>query len=94
MSLLFSGALAKYRDIKWIFSHCGAAVPVLAGRINRLSRERAQMEARGTGSVDYAPNGIDFELKRLYYETGNAFYPPAMSTVERGNALKMLPRLA
>jgi len=134
LSLLFSGAFAKYRDINWIFSHGGAAIPVLAGRINRLSRQRAQMEARGTGGVDYAPNGIDFELKRLYYETANAFYPPAMSAlaayvpmsqvlfgtdwpflapletaegleklglpadvlaaIERGNALKMFPRLA
>jgi predicted TIM-barrel fold metal-dependent hydrolase len=70
MSLLFSGTFAKTRDIRWIFCHAGAAVPLLAGRVAALSR----FQIKNLKAV--APNGIDFELKRLYYETANAAYAP------------------
>ena len=38
MSLLFSGTFTKTRDVRWIFSHAGAAVPSLAGRVNSLAK--------------------------------------------------------
>ena len=75
MSLLFSGALTRTRDIKWIFSHGGAAVPLLAGRVNSLSKIQLQNQAH------VPPDGIDFELKRLHYETANAAYAPNMAAL-------------
>jgi len=75
LSLLFSGTLAKYRDVRWTLCHGGGALPFLAGRINSLavnSREKLDV---------IAPNGIDYELKRMYFDTANATYAPTMAAM-------------
>lgn len=38
MSLLFSGTFSRTRDVRWIFCHAGAAVPLLAGRVKSLAK--------------------------------------------------------
>jgi predicted TIM-barrel fold metal-dependent hydrolase len=73
-SLLLSTTFTRTRDIRWIFSHAGGAVPMLAGRINALARSQRT-------SADSLPDGIDFELKRLHYETANAAYAPNMAAL-------------
>jgi len=75
MSLLFSGTFTRTRDVRWIFSHGGAAVPLLAGRVNSLARIQLKNQAQ------VLPDGIDFELKRLYYETANAAYAPNIAAL-------------
>jgi len=75
MSLLFSGTFAKTRDIRFIFCHGGAAVPELAGRVAALSKFQIR------NLKDLAPDGIDFELKRLHYEIANAAYAPNMAAL-------------
>jgi len=75
MSLLFSGTFTRTRDVRWIFSHGGAAVPLLARRVNSL----AKIQLKNAAQV--LPDGIDFELKRLYYETANAAYSPNMAAL-------------
>jgi predicted TIM-barrel fold metal-dependent hydrolase len=75
MSLLFSGTFTRTRDVRWIFSHGGAAVPLLAGRVNSLAKIQLKNQAQ------VLPDGIDFELKRLHYETANAAYPPNMAAI-------------
>jgi predicted TIM-barrel fold metal-dependent hydrolase len=74
MSLLLSTTLTRTRDIRWIFSHGGAAIPLLAGRIGSLSKFQRT-------NIDSLPDGIDFELKRLHYETANAAYAPNMAAL-------------
>jgi predicted TIM-barrel fold metal-dependent hydrolase len=74
MSLLLSTTFTHTRDIRWIFSHAGGAVPILAGRINSLAKIQKT-------NADSLPDGIDFELKRLYYETANAAYAPNMAAL-------------
>ncbi len=79
LNLLLSGSLAKFRDIKWIFSHGGGTIPMLAGRINFF-----QGNAKNIAQI--APNGIEAEFRRLYYDTANATHPAAMAAL-----LKLVP---
>src|SRR6202171_2613631 len=64
-SLLLSGSFARYRDIRWLFSHAGGTVPMLAGRIEAFGKLRPD-------SASFAPEGIENEFKRLYYDTAHA----------------------
>ena len=73
MGFLLTGAFRRYPDIKFVFSHSGGAVPMFAGRFKRLLQ-----------SVDIskvAPDGIDAEFRKLYYETANASSPPTMAAL-------------
>jgi predicted TIM-barrel fold metal-dependent hydrolase len=72
MSLLFSETLATHRNIKWIFSHAGGPVPVLAGRVQSLAPHDVSR---------VAPDGIVAELARLNFETANANYQPNIDAV-------------
>ena len=73
-SLLLSGTLARLRDIRWLFSHAGGTIPMLAGRIAAFYDR-----ARTVGS--FAPDGIEAELHRLHYDTANATSAPAMAAL-------------
>jgi predicted TIM-barrel fold metal-dependent hydrolase len=79
VSLLLSGTFARLRDIKWLFSHGGGTVPMLAGRIEAFYDQRARAPD-GTG---FAPDGIEAELRRLYYDTANATHPAAMAALTK-----------
>ena len=75
LDLLISGTFARYRNIRWIFSHGGGTVPMLAGRIKSL----APREIKNLAEV--APQGVDAELKRLYFEIANAGWPASMAAL-------------
>ena len=75
VSLLFSGTLSRSRDIRFIFSHAGAGVPVLAGRMgNAVTRSAKIAELVG-------PLGVEGELRRLFYDTANSAYAPTMAAL-------------
>ena len=73
-SLLLSGSLARYRDIKWIFSHGGGTIPMLAGRIEGFYGHNRKAK-------EFAPDGILNEFARLYYDTANVTSAPAMAAL-------------
>jgi predicted TIM-barrel fold metal-dependent hydrolase len=75
MNLLFTGQFSRWPDIRWIFSHGGAAVPLLAGRVAAL----AKFTYKNLDEI--IPKGIPYELARLYYETANAAYAPNMAAL-------------
>jgi predicted TIM-barrel fold metal-dependent hydrolase len=60
-SLLFSGTFARCRNIRFVFSHAGGTIPFLAEPIARLE---VRPEFRAS-----VPDGVMFELKRLYFDT-------------------------
>lgn len=60
-SLLVHGTLARSRNVRFIFSHAGGTIPFLAERIARLEM-RPEFRAN-------IPDGVMFELKRLYFDT-------------------------
>ena len=80
VSLLLSGSFARQRDIKWLFSHAGGTIPFLAGRIEAFYEQRAR------ASGGFAPDGIEAELRRLWYDTANATHPAAMAAL-----IKLVP---
>jgi 6-methylsalicylate decarboxylase len=78
-SLLLSGSLARLRDIRWLFSHGGGPMPMLAGRVAYFAGARKDI-------AEIAPDGVLGELQRLYYDTANAAWPTSMAGL-----LKMVP---
>ena len=73
-SLLFTGSFLKYRDIRFLFSHAGGTLPVLAGRIEQLATPKDKAEKM--------PQGLNFELARLYYEMANSANRSAMDALK------------
>ena len=74
LSLLVGGTLAKMKDTRFLFSHAGGTIPMLAGRIANALRTRKDI-------AEIAPGGIDAELKKLYYDTANSFYAPTIAAL-------------
>ena len=72
-NLLFTGALNRLRDIRFIFSHGGGTLPMLAGRIAQLAPPR---------DIEKIPNGVEAELKRLYFEIANTAHRPAIAALK------------
>jgi predicted TIM-barrel fold metal-dependent hydrolase len=72
-SLLLSGTLARFPDIRFIFCHSGAAVPLLAGR--------AAVMGFGREFAEKMPNGIDHELRKLHYDVALQANRPALAAL-------------
>jgi predicted TIM-barrel fold metal-dependent hydrolase len=78
-SLLLSGAFARWRNIRWLFSHAGGTMPMMAGRIEAFYGRQPDLHR-------LVPNGVIGELRRLNYDTANATSAPAMAAL-----LKLVP---
>jgi predicted TIM-barrel fold metal-dependent hydrolase len=72
-SLLWNGATARFPNIRFIFSHSGGAFPALAARIvDDYPKNRA----------DKVPNGVEYEIKKLYFDTAHAGWAPALDSLK------------
>ena len=67
-SLMFGGTLTRCADIRYIFSHGGGALPMLAARIAAIAKNRKDLSAR-------VPNGVLPELQKLYYDIAGINHP-------------------
>ena len=74
MSLVLSGTISKYRDIRFIFTHAGGPAAVLATRIEQLMR-RPDVRAR-------VPEGPIAAIRSLYFDVANSTTnPSAMAAI-------------
>lgn len=71
-NLLFTGTFARFRDIRFIFTHAGGNVPMVLGRMHQYGPKDI---------AEKAPNGIEYELKRLYYDIAGTAYRPAIAAL-------------
>ena len=70
-SLWFSGALEKYSRIRFVFSHGGGALPMVADRIDKFGRPGKEP---GTRLHDAST-----QFDKLYFDTANAANPAALA---------------
>ncbi len=74
--LLFSGTFARCADLRFIFSHGGGTLPMLAGRIaGALSRPFAREAAARN------PKGAMHEFRKLFYDVASVTNPTAMGAL-------------
>ena len=71
-NLVFTGTLAKFRDIRFIFSHAGGDVPMVVGRMQQYAPKSI---------AEKAPNGIEYEIKRLHYDIAGTAFRPAFAAL-------------
>jgi predicted TIM-barrel fold metal-dependent hydrolase len=71
-SLLLNGSFGRFPNIRFIFSHGGGTIPMLAGRISeQLDRDKKLQ--------DKLPHGTMYEIKRLYFDTASVANPSSMA---------------
>jgi 6-methylsalicylate decarboxylase len=82
-NLLYTGTLSELPDIRYIINHSGACVPTLAGRIkDRVPGGRARGSLTSTdGKTPKTPNGVFYELQKLYYEVAHAAYAAPLAAL-------------
>ena len=67
-SLLYSGALARYRDIRFIFTHGGGALPMLGHRIARYAAINKRIAAQEVGDP------VE-QIRRLHFDVVSVTQP-------------------
>jgi 6-methylsalicylate decarboxylase len=84
-NLLYSGTLSRLPDVRYIINHSGADVPVEAGRIKDrvpgFSTFGGKPLSNHDGRTEKIPNGVFYELRKLYYECAHAAYPAAIAAL-------------
>jgi predicted TIM-barrel fold metal-dependent hydrolase len=70
-SLWFSGALERWSSIRFIFSHGGGALPMVADRIDKFGRP-----GKEPGSLHH---DAATQFDKLYFDTANAANPAAFA---------------
>ena len=72
-SLLVGGTPARFPDVRFILSHSGGAFPTLAARI---------VDDYPKAIANRLPHGVEYEIKRFYYETAHASKAPALDALK------------
>lgn len=83
--MLYKGVFRRYPNIKWIFAHCGGALPVLSGRLSLLGTESWVPNPEGLTREE-----IETQLANLYVDTAataKTGLAPAIKMVGAGHCL-------
>ncbi len=75
-SLLSSGALHRYPNIRWIIAYGGGTLPFVAGRINAFLKQFKNVSS-------FAPNGVIPELQKLHLDTVNVTNEASMAAMQK-----------
>jgi len=62
----------RFNDIRFIFCHAGGSVPVVAARMTQYGPRDL---------IEKLPHGVDYELKRLYYDIAVSGHRPAVAAL-------------
>lgn len=73
-SLLWSGTFSAFPSIRFIFSHGGGILPMVAERVAAMGFVRPDLAAR-------VPEGAATALRRLYVDTASVTLPAAMAAL-------------
>lgn len=73
-NLAHTGALERYRNIRFVLSHAGGTVPYLVARFDLLWFTDDELAAR-------APQGASAYMRSMYYDTALSANPHALSSL-------------
>jgi predicted TIM-barrel fold metal-dependent hydrolase len=73
-SLLFSGALSRLRNVRFIFSHAGGAISVLAGRVSSFRDRDERLSA-------VIPEGVPALLSALHFDIASSTSPASFGAL-------------
>ncbi|MEA2906407.1 MAG: 6-methylsalicylate decarboxylase [Alphaproteobacteria bacterium] len=73
-NLLFTGTSMRCRNVKFIFTHAGGAMPMFIDRYATLSTSNPRYAA-------FTPNKVFAELRRFHYDTALAANAPAIAAL-------------
>ena len=73
-SVLFTGTAGRFPDIKFIWSHGGGTMPYLYTRYLRMPQLSPNVQQN-------VPNGVDYELKKFYYDVAQVAHPAALASL-------------
>jgi predicted TIM-barrel fold metal-dependent hydrolase len=71
-SMLFNGTAAKFPNVRHIFTHAGGAFMTLAAR---------EMDDLPRSHPERNPNGVEYEIKKLYFDVAHASKVPALDAL-------------
>jgi predicted TIM-barrel fold metal-dependent hydrolase len=71
-NLLYTGTVAQFREIRFIFCHGGGTLPMVYGRM---------LQNPPKNLAERSPNGVDYELRKLYYDVAATAVRPAMAAL-------------
>jgi predicted TIM-barrel fold metal-dependent hydrolase len=86
-NMIHTGAMDRYKNIKFILSHAGGAIPFLAWRIALLEYKQTNKKLLFKALYDFTltkrgPSAGLNILSRLYYDTAVAANPMALRSVQ------------
>ncbi len=73
-SVVFTGTASRYPDIKFIWSHGGGTMPFLYERFLRMPLLNPNVKPN-------IPHGVDYELKKFYYDVAQVAHPAALASL-------------
>jgi predicted TIM-barrel fold metal-dependent hydrolase len=73
-SVVFTGTASRFSDIKFIWSHGGGTMPFLYERYLRMPQLYPNVKPN-------LPRGVDYELKKFYYDVAQVAHPAALASL-------------